>query len=148
MHSKDGVRIVYARPSSFQIQNGGCVIRVYCMEIKGSCFWAHVLNESYCVCPFSEFKGLALGFLDQCFRTNEDLTQQLLTYNVKNWGEQTCLSLAVSIEHEKFLAHVSCQTLLTDIWMGAIKSGRGSTIKVSMQCNVPFVRFPQPRFQA
>ena len=29
MHSKDGVRIVYARPASFQIQNGGCVIRVY-----------------------------------------------------------------------------------------------------------------------
>ena len=29
MHSKDGVRIVYARPASFQIQNVGCVIRVY-----------------------------------------------------------------------------------------------------------------------
>ena len=116
------------------------------MEIKGSCLWAHALNESYCACPFSEFKRLALGFLDQCFRTNEDLTQQLLTYNVKNWGEQTCLSLAVSIEHEEFLAHVSCQTVLTDIWMGAIKSRSSSIIKVSMQCNVPFLRFSQPRF--
>ncbi|XP_074627353.1 transient receptor potential cation channel subfamily M member-like 2 isoform X1 [Acropora palmata] len=79
-----------------------------------------------------EFKRLALGFLDQCFRTNEDLTQQLLTYNVKNWGEQTCLSLAVSIEHEEFLAHVSCQILLTDIWMGAMKSASSSTIKTIM----------------
>lgn len=28
MHSRDGVHIVYARPASFQIQIGGCVIRV------------------------------------------------------------------------------------------------------------------------
>ena len=32
MHSKDGVDIVYARPASFQIQNGGYVIRVYCSQ--------------------------------------------------------------------------------------------------------------------
>ena len=31
MHSKDGVRIVYARRASFQMHNGGCVIRVYGM---------------------------------------------------------------------------------------------------------------------
>ena len=33
MHSKDDARIVYARPASFQIQNGGCVIRVYSDDI-------------------------------------------------------------------------------------------------------------------
>lgn len=79
-----------------------------------------------------EFKQRALGFLDQCFRTNEDLTQQLLTYNLKDWGGQTCLSLAVSIEHEEFLAHVSCQTLLTDIWTGAMKNAYRSSIKSIM----------------
>ena len=29
MYSKDGARIVCARPASFQIQSGGCVIRVH-----------------------------------------------------------------------------------------------------------------------
>ncbi len=77
-----------------------------------------------------EFKRLALGLLDQCFRTNEELTQQLLTYYLENWGGQTCLSLAVAIEHEEFLAHVSCQTLLTDIWTGAMKTAHRSSIKV------------------
>ena len=37
MHSKDGVRIVYACPDSFQIQNGSCVIRVY--------FWPQVMAK-------------------------------------------------------------------------------------------------------
>ena len=32
MHSKDGVRIVYARPALFQIQNGGWVIRTLIYE--------------------------------------------------------------------------------------------------------------------
>lgn len=81
---------------------------------------------------FREFKRLALCLLDQCFRTNEELTQQLLTYNLQNWGGQTCLSLAISIEHEEFLAHVSCQTLLTDIWTGAMKTAHRSSIKVSV----------------
>lgn len=79
---------------------------------------------------FREFKRLALGLLDQCFRTNEVLTQQLLTYNLENWGGQTCLSLAVFINHEEFLAHVSCQTLLTEIWTGAMKTAHRSSIKV------------------
>lgn len=77
-----------------------------------------------------EFKRLALGVLDQCFRTNEELTQQLLTYNLENWGGQTCLSLAVAIEYEEFLAHASCQALLTDIWTGAMKNAHRSSIKV------------------
>lgn len=79
---------------------------------------------------FREFKRLALGVLDQCFQTNEELTQQLLTYHLENWGGQTCLSLAVSIEYEEFLAHASCQALLTDIWTGAMRNAHRSSIKV------------------
>lgn len=77
-----------------------------------------------------EFKRLALGVLDQCFQTNEELTQQLLTYHLENWGGQTCLALAVAIEYEEFLAHASCQALLTDIWTGAMKNAHRSSIKV------------------
>ena len=77
-----------------------------------------------------EFKRLALGVLDQCFQTNEELTQQLLTYHLEHWGGKTCLALAVAIEYEEFLAHASCQALLTDIWTGAMKNAHRSSIKV------------------
>jgi len=81
---------------------------------------------------FSEFKRLSLDYLDQCHRTNEERTQQLLTYNLNNWCGQNCLSLAYSIKHEEFLAHVSCQTLLTEIWTGMTKTSQQSSLKVRL----------------
>ncbi|KAL9968654.1 hypothetical protein ACROYT_G020769 [Oculina patagonica] len=96
---------------------------------------ADITDELYA--HVEEFKRLALGLLDQCFRTNEELTQQLLTYYLENWGGQTCLSLAVAIEHEEFLAHVSCQTLLTDIWTGAMKTAHRSSIKTMLGLLIP-----------
>ncbi|KAJ7363534.1 Transient receptor putative cation channel sub M member 7 [Desmophyllum pertusum] len=92
---------------------------------------ADITDELYA--HVEEFKRLALGLLDQCFQTNEELTQQLLTYHLENWGGKTCLSLAVAIEHEEFLAHCSCQTLLTDIWTGAMKTTHRSSIMVETQ---------------
>lgn len=79
----------------------------------------------------SEFLSIALGLLDECYRTNEDLAQQLLTYNLENWGDQCCLSLAVATRHEEFVAHTCCQTLLTEIWMGAMKLDEWATLKVT-----------------
>ena len=79
---------------------------------------------------FREFLGIALGLLDVCYRTNEDLAQQLLTYNLENWGDQCCLSLAVATRHEEFVAHTCCQTLLTKIWMGAMKMGEWASLGV------------------
>lgn len=84
-----------------------------------------------------EFKRLALGLLDKCFQENEELTQMLLTYHLENWGGQTCLSLAVAIEHEEFLAHSSCQALLTDIWTGAMKNTHRSSIKTMLGILIP-----------
>ena len=80
--------------------------------------------------PCREFLNIALGLLDECHRTNEDMAQQLLTYNLDNWGDQCCLSLAVATRHEEFVAHTCCQTLLTKIWMGAMKMGEWASLKV------------------
>lgn len=80
---------------------------------------------------FSEFLNIALGLLDECYRTNEDVAQQLLTYNLDNWGDQCCLSLAVATGHEEFVAHTCCQTLLSEIWMGAMKMGEWASLKVT-----------------
>lgn len=81
----------------------------------------------------SEFLSIALGLLDECYQTNEDLAQQLLTYNLENWGDQCCLSLAVATRHEEFVAHTCCQTLLTEIWMGAMKLDEWATLKVTLK---------------
>ena len=86
---------------------------------------------------YSEFLGIALGLLDECYRTNEDVAQQLLTYNLDNWGDQCCLSLAVATGHEEFVAHPCCQTLLTEIWMGAMKMSEWCSVKVKVGVPCP-----------
>ncbi len=113
------------------VYGNGLVTALHCTPLhkSGPNISQHLASNHF-LFMLREFKRLALGLLDQCFRTNEELTQQLLTYNLENWGGQTCLSLAVAIEHEEFLAHVSCQTLLTDIWTGAMKTAHRSSIKV------------------
>ena len=60
------------------------------------------------------------------------MAQQLLTYNLENWGDQCCLSLAVATRHEEFVAHSCCQTLLTEIWMGAMKMGEWASLEVNI----------------
>ena len=77
-----------------------------------------------------EFKRLSVAFVDQCFRINKDRTKQLLIYRLNNWGGQCCLSLACAIEHEEFMAHVSCQGVLTEIWTGYLKTSQNSSLKV------------------
>ena len=86
---------------------------------------------------FRAFLSIALGLLDECYRTNEDLAQQLLTYNLDNWGDQCCLSIAVGSRHEEFVAHACCQTLLTKVWMGALKVGKWASLGVSVVKFVP-----------
>ncbi|KAJ7365831.1 Transient receptor putative cation channel sub M member 7 [Desmophyllum pertusum] len=84
-----------------------------------------------------EFLSIALGLLDESYRTNEDMAQQLLTYNLENWGDQCCLSLAVATRHEEFVAHTCCQTLLTEIWMGAMKMGEWASLRTVLGILVP-----------
>ena len=43
-----------------------------------------------------DFATLAYGLLDKCYKEDDELTSQLLTYDLVNWSHWTCLSLAVS----------------------------------------------------
>ncbi len=61
------------------------------------------------------------------------MTQQLLTYELLNWSDQTVLSLAVTASHRDFLAHTSCQILLTEMWMGALRMRKYTSLKVPPQ---------------
>lgn len=51
-------------------------------------------------------------------------------YDLESCDGKNCLSLAYAIRQEEFVAHVSCQTLLAEIWAGYIKISQYSQFKV------------------
>ncbi|PAV69075.1 hypothetical protein WR25_21949 [Diploscapter pachys] len=77
-----------------------------------------------------EFRTLSLELLDQCYKQDDTQTLQLLTYELENWSNQTCLSLAVFCNNKQFLAHPSCQILLADLWHGGLRIRSHSNVKV------------------
>ena len=74
---------------------------------------------------------MALELLEQCHKTDDDTTQQLLTYELRQWSDQTCLSLAIAASHRDFLANTCCQILLTEMWLGALRMRKYTSLKVS-----------------
>ena len=80
-----------------------------------------------------EFQTIAVQLLDQCFITEETTSSQLLTYELKNWGKTTNLSLAVSSGHTLFVAHSCSQELLTDIWGGVMTFRTQKSLKVDLE---------------
>lgn len=74
---------------------------------------------------------LALDFLSHCYHIDVDFTQQLLTDDLINFSNTTCVTLAVDVMHYDFVAHNCCQNLINDIWMGGLQTRKNSSIKVS-----------------
>lgn len=69
--------------------------------------------------------------MDQSYKQDEQLAMKLLTYELKNWSNATCLQLAVAAKHRDFIAHTCSQMLLTDMWMGRLRMRKNSGLKVS-----------------
>ncbi|NWY45030.1 TRPM6 protein, partial [Sylvia atricapilla] len=84
-----------------------------------------------------EFGQLALDVLDKAFKQNEQMAMKLLTYELKNWSNSTCLKLAVSVRLRPFVSHTCTQMLLTDMWMGCLKMRKNSWFKVIMSILLP-----------
>ncbi|KAL4227851.1 Transient receptor putative cation channel subfamily M member 7 [Mactra antiquata] len=84
-----------------------------------------------------EFQKLALELLEHCFKIDDDYTQQLLTYELKNFSDQTCLSLAVSANHRQFISNACCQMLLNDMWMGGLRMRKNTSLKVLLGILIP-----------
>ena len=59
-----------------------------------------------------------------------------MTYNLENWGQQTCLSIAVTLRHLEFVAHSSCQNLITRRWTGALHMPGRQAWKVRYPCSL------------
>ncbi|GAA6105048.1 transient receptor potential cation channel subfamily M member 1-like isoform X2 [Tachysurus ichikawai] len=77
-----------------------------------------------------EFGTLAYDLLDQAYKHDEQVAMKLLTYELKNWSNSTCLKLAVAAKHRDFIAHTCSQMLLTDMWMGCLRVGKNPGLKV------------------
>ncbi|KAK2119533.1 Transient receptor putative cation channel sub M member 3 [Saguinus oedipus] len=77
-----------------------------------------------------DFGQLAVELLDQSYKQDEQLAMKLLTYELKNWSNATCLQLAVAAKHRDFIAHTCSQMLLTDMWMGRLRMRKNSGLKM------------------
>ncbi|KAJ8248754.1 hypothetical protein GJAV_G00227380 [Gymnothorax javanicus] len=77
-----------------------------------------------------EFGQLAYELLDQSYKHDEQVAMKLLTYELTNWSNSTCLKLAVAAKHRDFIAHTCSQMLLTDMWMGCLRVGKSPGLKV------------------
>ncbi|NXC20276.1 TRPM6 protein, partial [Corythaeola cristata] len=84
-----------------------------------------------------EFGQLALDVLEKAFKQDEQMAMKLLTYELKNWSNSTCLKLAVSVGLRPFVSHTCTQMLLTDMWMGRLKMRKNSWFKVIMSILLP-----------
>ncbi|XP_036390403.1 transient receptor potential cation channel subfamily M member 7-like [Megalops cyprinoides] len=84
-----------------------------------------------------EFGTLAVDLLEQSFRQDETMAMKLLTYELKNWSNSTCLKLAVSSHLRPFVAHTCTQMLLSDMWMGRLNMRKNSWYKVILSILVP-----------
>ncbi|XP_041041202.1 transient receptor potential cation channel subfamily M member 6-like [Carcharodon carcharias] len=84
-----------------------------------------------------EFGQLAVDLLDHAFKQNERMAMKLLTYELKNWSNSTCLKLAVSSGLRSFVSHTCTQMLLTDIWMGRLNMRKNSWFKVILSILLP-----------
>uniref|UniRef100_A0A8C1REA8 Transient receptor potential cation channel, subfamily M, member 7 n=1 Tax=Cyprinus carpio TaxID=7962 RepID=A0A8C1REA8_CYPCA len=83
------------------------------------------------------FGTLAVDLLEQSFRQDETMAMKLLTYQLKNWSNSTCLKLAVSSRLRPFVAHTCTQMLLSDMWMGRLNMRKNSWYKVILSILVP-----------
>uniref|UniRef100_A0A670KF23 Transient receptor potential cation channel subfamily M member 1 n=1 Tax=Podarcis muralis TaxID=64176 RepID=A0A670KF23_PODMU len=103
---------------------------------------AHESSESELVDDISQdldnnskdFGQLAVELLDQSYKHDEQVAMKLLTYELKNWSNSTCLKLAVAAKHRDFIAHTCSQMLLTDMWMGRLRMRKNPGLKVGMDC--------------
>lgn len=80
---------------------------------------------------------MAYELLDQAYKHDEQVAMKLLTYELKNWSNSTCLKLAVAAKHRDFIAHTCSQMLLTDMWMGCLRVGKNPGLKV-IHCIMTF----------
>ncbi|KAI4877087.1 hypothetical protein NFI96_031419, partial [Prochilodus magdalenae] len=78
-----------------------------------------------------EFGQLAVDLLDKAFKENECMAMKLLTSEMTDWSNFTCLQMAVASRLRPFVAHSCTQMLLNDLWMGRLNMRKNSWFKTA-----------------
>uniref|UniRef100_A0A4W4HKJ4 non-specific serine/threonine protein kinase n=1 Tax=Electrophorus electricus TaxID=8005 RepID=A0A4W4HKJ4_ELEEL len=84
-----------------------------------------------------EFGQLAVDLLDKAFKENECMAMKLLTSEMTDWSNFTCLQMAVASGLRPFVAHSCTQMLLTDLWMGHLNMRKNSWVKIIVSILLP-----------
>ncbi|KAF4074612.1 hypothetical protein AMELA_G00241320 [Ameiurus melas] len=84
-----------------------------------------------------EFGQLAVDLLDKAFKENERMAMKLLTWEMTDWSNFTCLQMAVASGHVPFVVHSCTQMLLTDLWMGRLNMRKNSWLKILVSILLP-----------
>ena len=74
--------------------------------------------------------------MNEAFQADERVAGDLITHNLKNWGNQTCLSLAVLSHLLEFVAHPCCQLLLTEKWTDALQFTGSQILQVKTSLDI------------
>ncbi|XP_071965204.1 transient receptor potential cation channel subfamily M member 3-like [Antedon mediterranea] len=69
----------------------------------------------------NRYKQISYELLQVCFEEGSDYTRQLILVEMKNWSNETVLSLAAAVCHSKLIGHPCVQTILTDQWIGKLQ---------------------------
>ncbi|WAR05148.1 TRPM8-like protein [Mya arenaria] len=67
-----------------------------------------------------EWTCLANGVLSELYSTDERKTEDLLVQRQINWGNESCMSIAVQADNTDFITQAACQSLLNRIWNGRL----------------------------
>ena len=59
--------------------------------------------------------------LDECRKEDDDRAQALIVKELPDFGHLTSIDIAVSAEDQDFIAHPTCQALLSKLWMGTME---------------------------
>lgn len=81
------------------------------------------MTASNLVSVSSDWEATAIGVLDECRKQNDELAQRLIVKALPDFGYLTSIDIAVSAEDQDFIAHPTCQALLSKLWMGALDLG-------------------------
>ncbi|XP_033115311.1 transient receptor potential cation channel subfamily M member 3-like [Anneissia japonica] len=69
----------------------------------------------------NHYKKISYDMLQVCFEENREYTRQLILVELKNWSNETIMSLAAAVNHNKLIGHPCVQALLTDQWIGKLQ---------------------------
>ena len=73
-------------------------------------------------CDNREFTSLASQLVNRCHMRDKDLTQELLTTNVTQFGSQSPMITALNTENLKFTSQVACMECVSNVWKGDLCS--------------------------